>query len=518
MVSISPPSYTFSGLLAARMESTGMRNRIQISQATADLLIAAGKSQWVKPREDAVMAKGKGVLSTFWLTPNTKRISSTGSVSDADGTVPSLDSSGNFAQSNLKQDRLINWIVDILHHHIRKIVAQRSDSKGDSSPLVYHPADGRTPLDEVAEVINLPNFDAEAVAKGKNYTSVQLDPIVCSQLHTFVEMIASMYRNNAFHNFEHACHVTMAVNKLLKRIVTPEFENLKANETGDIACHLHNYTHGINSDPLTILAIVFSALIHDVDHRGVSNLQLINEDKEMAELYKNKSVAEQNSVDISWDLLMSNEFSDLRACMFATQAELDRFRQVVVNVVLATDIFDKELNGLRFKRWQKAFSDEVGRSEDYNDLRATIVIEHIIQASDVAHTMQHWHVYCKWNKRLFQEMYVAYQQGRMANDPSKFWYTGEIAFFDNYIIPLARKLKDCNVFGVSSDECLNYALKNRAEWEARGNEVVAEMMEEVSRFGSEKIGASTSGELDGVLESGEIEIAPKSRDVDGAMV
>ena len=88
----------------------------------------------------------------------------------------------------------------------------------------------------------------------------------------------------------------------------------------------------------------------------------------------------------------------------------------------------------------------------------------IIQASDVSHTMQHWHIYRKWNKRLFTEMYVAFRQGRMAKDPSTFWYKGEIGFFDNYIIPLAKKLKECNVFGVSSDECLNYAIQNRNEW------------------------------------------------------
>jgi hypothetical protein len=28
----------------------------------------------------------------------------------------------------------------------------------------------------------------------------------------------------------------------------------------------------------------------------------------------------------------------------------------------------------------------------------------------------------------------------------------EIGFFDFYIIPLAKKLKECGVFGVSSDE------------------------------------------------------------------
>ena len=64
---------------------------------------------------------------------------------------------------------------------------------------------------------------------------------------------------------EHACHVTMATNKLLMRIVTPEIGD---DEHGDdIASKLHAYTHGINSDPLTLMAIVFSALIHDGKYR-----------------------------------------------------------------------------------------------------------------------------------------------------------------------------------------------------------------------------------------------------------
>ena len=48
-------------------------------------------------------------------------------------------------------------------------------------------------------------------------------------------------------------------------------------------------------------------------------------------------------------------------------------------------------------------------------------------------------------------------------------------------IPLTQKLKDCGVFGVSSDEYLNYAQKNRAEWELKGQTVVAEMVEECHR-------------------------------------
>lgn len=53
--------------IAARMESTGAKDKIHISQATADLLIQSGKSNWIKPREDIVEAKGKGVLKTYWL-------------------------------------------------------------------------------------------------------------------------------------------------------------------------------------------------------------------------------------------------------------------------------------------------------------------------------------------------------------------------------------------------------------------------------------------------------------------
>ena len=137
---------------------------------------------------------------------------------------------------------------------------------------------------------------------------------------------------------------------------------------------------------------------------------------------------------------------------------------------MATDIVDKDLKALRNARWEKAFKGTTmslpGRDTKKDvDRKATIVIEHLIQASDVSHTMQHWHVYRKWNENFFMENYQAYQAGRMETDPSIGWYKGELGFFDFYIIPLAKKLKDCGVFGVSSDEYLNYAERNRQEWE-----------------------------------------------------
>jgi hypothetical protein len=94
--------------------------------------------------------------------------------------------------------------------------------------------------------------------------------------------------------------------------------------------------------------------------------------------------------------------------------------------------------------------------------------------------MQHWHVYRKWNELFFLECYRAYKMGRADSDPSENWRDGEMGFFDFYIIPLATKLKECGVFGVSGDEYLNYALSNRREWEGRGDEVVGEMLEKAN--------------------------------------
>jgi len=95
------------------------------------------------------------------------------------------------------------------------------------------------------------------------------------------------------------------------------------------------------------------------------------------------------------------------------------------------------------------------------------------------------------------ECYEAYDQGRAEKDPSEGWYKGEIGFFDFYIIPLAKKLKDCGVFGVSSDEYLNYAVKNRHEWEVRGQEVIEEMKAKVVE--KQKMGALTEGNDEDVL-------------------
>lgn len=428
---------------AARMESTGTVNKIQVSQATADLLRAAKKSHWLQARTEKVEAKGKGLMTTYWVEPKNYASSQASTASTALSHEVQFSSTRVSSQTQ----RLISWNIDVLERLLKKIIARRIALKRKATPVNWSkPHKNMIVLNEVKEVIKLPEYDSKYY-HAENPDSIILEPRVKFQLSQFVTDIALTYHDNPFHNFPHASHVGMSVAKLLSRIVAPD-QDFEEHE------QLHDHTYGITSDPLTQFACVFSALIHDADHPGIPNSQLVKEGTEMAKLYEGKSIAEQNSINLAWNILIEEKkYPELRKTICETQQEEARFRQLVVNAVCATDIIDKDLKSARNKRWEKAFSTtnpNLKLDQDLINRRATIVIEHIIQASDVAHTMQHWHIYIKWNERLYAEMYKAYVEGRADKDPTDTWYTGEIGFFDFYIIPLAQKLSECGVFGVSS--------------------------------------------------------------------
>ena len=257
----------------------------------------------------------------------------------------------------------------------------------------------------------------------------------------------------------------MSVTKLLSRVVSSEDDD-----------ESNNYKKRIKSDALIQLvstdillldfvtweqgftnlrswiaqAIIFSALIHDVDHLGVPNIQLAKEKPDFAAKYENKSIAENNSINIAWEIFLKPDFSAFRQCVAPCTKYLERFHATVVNVTLATDIVDKELKADRNARWDHAFSESAGDERD--ELKVRIVLEHLIQASDVCHTMQHWHVYRKWNERLFMEMYKAYCEGRAASNPAEFWYKGEIGFFDFCELFFAKCIsrhRVCNTFRIN---------------------------------------------------------------------
>ena len=76
-------------------------------------------------------------------------------------------------------------------------------------------------------------------------------------------------------------------------------------------------------------------------------MQLIKEKFDIASLYRNQSIAEQNSVDLAWALLMEGNFKDLRNVIYATEEERKRFRQLVVNSKFLKSLRSRNCSRLR---------------------------------------------------------------------------------------------------------------------------------------------------------------------------
>jgi hypothetical protein len=241
---------------ANRIESSGARSKIHASSETAAFLQAAGKGEWLTKREDPIQAKGKGQLETYcyWIkfTANKKLLaydamSDVQSFADDDSvkSSPELESDALTNMVDLqdgkldydkKIERLQDWNLAVLSRLLRLIIARRlgrepeeeeghgiflTDEKPSSLDVTAFESNGGAVLDEVKDIIMLPKFDSSVFANPIVSNSIFLDPVVVSELQAFIAVVAENYRNNPFHNFEHASHVLMSVCKLLSRIVNP---------------------------------------------------------------------------------------------------------------------------------------------------------------------------------------------------------------------------------------------------------------------------------------------------------
>lgn len=233
----------------ARVEGTGAKNRIHVSEATALLLKAAGKDSWLIQRGQKVNAKGKGEMQTYWVhsTSHAKSVASHTSSNGASATSGEsfeIDPMTAYMKSRETNKRVIDWIVELLSALLKEVVARRQtigvvaddyDRIKASEQRIYRST--KCPLEEVKEVVNIPKFK-----EGKNTvepSSIKLPPEVIIQLREYVKSIDKLYNGNHFHSFEHATHVTMSVVKLLKRIVAPT-----DTEIGD-SQNLHDHTYGM---------------------------------------------------------------------------------------------------------------------------------------------------------------------------------------------------------------------------------------------------------------------------------
>ncbi len=136
-----------------------------------------------------------------------------------------------------------------------------------------------------------------------------------AQLKAFVRTILTGYNDTPYHCNEHAFHVCLSTSKLIDMLLLTD-SNTK--------------TYGLRHDAVAQFALVFAALIHDVEHKGVPNRQLVIENDPLAILYNDESVAEQRSLFIGFDQLLKPEFALLRDTIFqgfSTATGAETYRQ-----------------------------------------------------------------------------------------------------------------------------------------------------------------------------------------------
>ena len=196
----------------ARLESSGARGRIHISKETANHFIKEGKEAWLEKRMDVQHLKGLGSVETYWLLVQGERANSVHSAVSSFSGGLEMVARGNYGPKipglDARTYRLIDWNVEMLLNIAKQIVARRSvvskTKRRTSTRVPTKSTDisvGATPLEEVREIIALPEFDEHTAPKQVDPETIEIPSNVVAQLHHLVSVIATMYNANPFHNF-----------------------------------------------------------------------------------------------------------------------------------------------------------------------------------------------------------------------------------------------------------------------------------------------------------------------------
>jgi hypothetical protein len=98
--------------------------------------------------------------------------------------------------------------------------------------------------------------------------------------------------------------------------------------------------------PSLLLSLVHSFMIWITMEYPIGNYPI-------AVTYDALSAMEQHSFNLAFEFLMEDSYSELRAALYDTQEEFNRFLQLCINCVIATDVFDKDLKAFREDRWNR---------------------------------------------------------------------------------------------------------------------------------------------------------------------
>ncbi|XP_014044969.1 cAMP-specific 3',5'-cyclic phosphodiesterase 4B isoform X1 [Salmo salar] len=196
---------------------------------------------------------------------------------------------------------------------------------------------------------------------------------------TFMMTLEAHYHSDVeYHNSLHAADVAQSTHILLS---TPALDAVFTD--------------------LEILAAIFAAAIHDVDHPGVSNQFLINTNSELALMYNDESVLENHHLAVGFKLLQEDNcdiFQNL------TKKERQSLRRMVIDMVLATDM-SKHMSLLAdlktMVETKKVTSSGVLLLDNYTD--KIQVMRNMVHCADLSNPTKSLDLYRQWTDRIMNE-------------------------------------------------------------------------------------------------------------------
>ncbi|CAL8370288.1 unnamed protein product [Boreogadus saida] len=200
-------------------------------------------------------------------------------------------------------------------------------------------------------------------------------------LVTFLLTLEDHYHSDvAYHNSLHAADVAQSTHILLS---TPAL-------------------HGVFTD-LEVLAAIFAAAIHDVDHPGVSNQFLINTNSELALMYNDESVLENHHLAVGFKLLQEDN-CDIFQNVCKKQRQM--LRRMVIDMVLATDM-SKHMSLLAnlktMVETKKVTSSGVLLLDNYTDRMQ--VLRNMVHCADLSNPTKSLDLYRQWTDRIMEEFF-----------------------------------------------------------------------------------------------------------------
>uniref|UniRef100_A0A1A8LVA6 Phosphodiesterase n=1 Tax=Nothobranchius pienaari TaxID=704102 RepID=A0A1A8LVA6_9TELE len=198
---------------------------------------------------------------------------------------------------------------------------------------------------------------------------------------TFMLTLEDHYHSDvAYHNSLHAADVAQSTHILLS---TPALDAVFTD--------------------LEILAAIFAAAIHDVDHPGVSNQFLINTNSELALMYNDESVLENHHLAVGFKLLQE-ENCDIFQNLNKKQKQT--LRRMVIDMVLATDM-SKHMNLLAnlktMVETKKVTSSGVLLLDSYTDRMQ--VLCNMVHCADLSNPTKPLDLYRQWTDRIMDEFF-----------------------------------------------------------------------------------------------------------------